>query len=579
MAIRADRRLRLEKEDVLPGEECSLHIDLHNGTARVFGPASHASLLPLGNPFESFKCARLLEEPRISLRGADGSLEEMFRPERSSVCVSCGAIVDRADAASHVAACEACRWPLAVAQHRNGPGRVEGEPCCGSQRLVSCSRRTIELVMEKDSRATGLELQLAAQITKERKWLYESLLSKGWHDDSLPPTWAKVLALRSEELALFPALARYFTGTACFPREGSPCSEALLYAGSLADKLSGSKTRVSSAEAEGEWRVFLEHFDEMRLEGSTVSHAEMVKDSKKSYGRHASTLMPLKGLNEASGFKSYGQYENQHWGPRGLTQEAAAHLETLTKPGLRSLSKLPRALVYRPRLQHIRNCRTRMHADRERGDTHSYVRFEPAALMRSCLVFDLRIWFRRTLCAWRGVLLLPVTTCSGAHSTLRCYGWQVDGRAVELQVPMAFAESSEWVEVGTLGVLVSGLVDCTVRVRELLDSTSWESIRQTMDSDASPARILSSAEALEMTGVHERRPRLPFTHVCLGWDGEPIGFTGWGVLHALLGDPAPRRLHVYSRIVTEHPSCATAKRAHYVLDEDTDELTQELLRV
>ena len=134
--------------------------------------------------------------------------------------------------------------------------------------------------MEKDSRATGLELQLAAQITKERKWLYESLLSKGWHDDSLPPTWAKVLALRSEELALFPALARYFTGTACFPREGSPCSEALLYAGSLADKLSGSKTRVSSAEAEGEWRVFLEHFDEMRLEGSTVSHAEMVKDSK-----------------------------------------------------------------------------------------------------------------------------------------------------------------------------------------------------------------------------------------------------------------------------------------------------------
>ena len=78
MVIRADRRLRLEKEDVLPGEECSLHIDLHNGKARVFGPASHASLLPLGNPFESFKCDRLLEEPRISLRSADGSLEEMF---------------------------------------------------------------------------------------------------------------------------------------------------------------------------------------------------------------------------------------------------------------------------------------------------------------------------------------------------------------------------------------------------------------------------------------------------------------------------------------------------------------------
>ena len=57
--------------------------------------------------------------------------------------------------------------------------------------------------------------------------------------------------------------------------------------------------------------------------------------------------------------------------------------------------------------------------------------------------------------------------------------------------------------------------------------------------------------------------------MCVGWDKQWVGFRGWAIPHMLVGDPTLRRVHVYSRVVEEHPTCATASRVEYVLDIDS----------
>ena len=52
----------------------------------------------------------------------------------------------------------------------------------------------------------------------------------------------------------------------------------------------------------------------------------------------------------------------------------------------------------------------------------------------------------------------------------------------------------------------------------------------------------------------------------MGWDQAWVGFRGWALAHMLVGSPDPRRVHVFSRIVEEHPTCATANRMEYALD-------------
>ena len=56
-------------------------------------------------------------------------------------------------------------------------------------------------------------------------------------------------------------------------------------------------------------------------------------------------------------------------------------------------------------------------------------------------------------------------------------------------------------------------------------------------------------------------PVPPVKWVCLGWDGRWFGLRGWMLVHVLVGDGSVGRVHLYSRMGEENPTCATAKRA------------------
>lgn len=153
---------------------------------------------------------------------------------------------------------------------------------------------------------------------------------------------------------------------------------------------------------------------------------------------------------------------------------------------------------------------------------------------------------------------------------LEGFAWYTDGRAVKVVMTVEVLESEDWVELGMLPGVVAGICEGTVRMYPRLDTTSTDTLKATYHWAATPATALTATEALRYALTSPRVPP-PRRYVCIGWDGQWFGFTGWGLQHHLVGDAWTWRVHLYSRMVTENPSCATANRSSVFLDREEGE--------
>ena len=152
------------------------------------------------------------------------------------------------------------------------------------------------------------------------------------------------------------------------------------------------------------------------------------------------------------------------------------------------------------------------------------------------------------------------------------YCWDTLGIAHEALVPYSALDTNEWEARGMLDVVVTGL-----RVKDgacaVVGGPRADSTRPGMGATTNAAlNTLTPAEAICMA---RRNPHPTFSHkwVCLGWDGRWNGIYGWMLIHAFAGDGAVLRFHVYSRVLTEHPSAATVVRQQQVLDRPDRELS------
>lgn len=340
-------------------------------------------------------------------------------------------------------------------------------------------------------------------------------------------------------------------------------SDVLLPAG-LARELKAASRRLCSAElAEAEWATAVRLGSEANMKPGAPA-AAMEDNSYASFGRHARTLRVHAGLPRgAAGHLPLGQYENGHSNGRGqmVPNETLEHLPMVLAL-LRSLAPLPINLI-RPRVQAIRQCSTREHSDRQRGDTVSAFRFSfgEGQLGTAALLVRTDILMCVSLCSYRGVLVVPACMRSTCPPTLLVYCWNNMGVAVEAVVPYAAVETEEWQRIGMLESVVTGLKDGRVIAAPRADST-----RPGMG--AAENRELEPLTPADAIGMARRNPHPTFPHrwVAIGWDGRWNGLYGWMLIHVLAGDGALLRFHVYSRQLREHPSSATVTRPQHDLD-------------
>ena len=570
-------------------EECpfgdgAIHYDLDTGVVRITGqggrvPAALLTGLLQHNSAHGQAPCLSTEEREVVVYLPEGG-QARFPAGKASICMLCGTVLRRECADKHT--CELQSWHRAIVSHVNNiVGGIPGSVVRSKQGHAWCMRSIDDSSCSNTAPSpspgpTLAEIEMATQMMQTRADRWRRLADAGWHDDTVNRAGSEeVLLLRSEEICLFPSLADMFIGTAetVQVHEQAPHKECVLYAHTLAGDLQPSARRTSSEEAEGQFGVFIENFDLYKLGGKAKAQ-EVRADSSKSYGKHSITVAALQVAEpHTAGYFSYGQYENLHterMRKEGVTEKTRKYLNQLALPCLTSLSVIPRAMVFRPRLQHLRNCRTRMHTDRERGDTFAFVRWDTRDDSPAALLFDTHIMFRTTLYAWHGSLMVPIATVSGDHASIRCVAWSQAGGALQVLLRRESCETADWKEVGRLDVVVGGLragdVVCTPR----LDMSSVADMEWSMrEATTGPGYVLTAEEAMEMAARNGRRLQPPRRYVCVGWDKQWVGFRGWAIPHMLVGDPTLRRVHVYSRVVEEHPTCATASRVEYVLDIDS----------
>jgi hypothetical protein len=570
---------------MLPGN--SIHYNLEKGVLRITGCGHASTLLCADKRFES--CVDDAHgEAEVAVELGDGCI---FRspPGRCCICFHCGTVVRRHDGARHMSECQMVAWCRAIQAHVEEAcvggvaGRLGGAAPAHCWELVA-HQPVPPCPASRQRTRDELERAHADSIGHARVPLWRALVDEGWHDDEVPvPADDDVLMLRSCEVSLFASLSDMFTGT-CSAASNEVTAEHVLHVPTLAPELHAAAARVTPTEAAASWERYIQNFDLFKLGGASHAPEKVRADSTVSYGKHSNTVTPVKGVPTGSaGYFSYGQFENIHHEGlkknqyRCVTEKTAQFLDECALPCLRSLSILPDAHVFRPRLQHLRNCRTKLHSDRERGDTHAFVRWDTRDATPAALLFDTHILYRTTVCSWKGRLMVPMCTVSGNHTAFRCVAWTADGGAVQVVLARAMAETADWQEVGDLDVVVGGLRDGHMVCSQRLDCSTSETIASTMESSRDgPSFVLSVQEALDMANKNGRRARPPRRWVCVGWDKQWVGFRGWAVAHMLVGGYAPRRVHVYSRIVQEHPSCASAGRIEYVLDieDGADELDE-----
>ena len=283
-------------------------------------------------------------------------------------------------------------------------------------------------------------------------------------------------------------------------------------------------------------------------------------DSTASYGRHGNTLRPHRdGPEGRTGYAGWGQYENYHaevGHGRGVTQATLDNIE-MVKACLLSASILP-AVLYRPRGQSIANCDTSEHNDRQRGDTISLFRWlEPE---RACLLIRTDVLFYISLVTFHGVSFLPICvhppTRAGEEPKVMGYVWESSGRARELVINYSSIDTDAWQTVGQLEVLVCGIRDGQVLCCPRLDSDRYNEthLRSTVDAvPLSPGDAYAQAKCNPM-------PSFPAKWIGMGWDGEWGGLYGWAMIHALVGDGAVERVHLYTRMVDKCPVSVTRTR-------------------
>ena len=537
--------------------------------------------------------------PNLRVRyRAHGPHELDLPADACSICYMCGHLMPRGHVEAHVSTCASVAWHDGIVNSFRRRGTVAGTNCVdvSAGLLGNMTEWSFAMSPGPASGASfidaGERLRAARLLNDpERRKVYHQLVSLGWHDDEHDPLSPdEVLVLTGSEAADFASMEMFFVGEGNAADAGSPYTSHVLYEPSLAPELRPAAKRVSKAVAEQNWIFYVTHFDGVKLGGSTDA-GEMAKNSTVSYGRHGATVRRTSSTE--GGYKSYGQYENAHH----ETARSGVPLDVLENDGfllklaiacLSSLSVIPRALVFRPRLQNLRLCSTRRHNDRERGDTLSFARYilEPGKV--AALLFDLKVAFNISLCSYKGRLLLPLTSYPPYRPTelgrgrrvLKAYAWTSAGVAVQVELPESVTDSIHWVEIGLLEVVVHGMAYGTVRCFDRLDLSSWESISSTAPRFKSTApTILTPAAALQQALRNPRR-KPPARYVCIGWDGKWFGFSGWGLTHVLLGDGSLRRVHVFSRLVSENPNCATVNRETVTVDpRDADESETVLARL
>ena len=285
----------------------------------------------------------------------------------------------------------------------------------------------------------------------------------------------------------------------------------------------------------------------------------MQRDCKASYGRHGNTVRPHKdGPARRTGYQSWGQFENIHH------ERASQQVTDLTKEHLHAIISVFQSLacvpvtLYRPRGQHLAYCDTSEHNDRQRGDTLSLFRFRSPH--RAALLIRTDIFLYISLVSYRGIALLPISvhppTRDGCSPILRVYVWTTNGTAREGVLPYSILECHEWRVIGLLDVIVCGLDKGQVLCSPRFDQNSYSA---TACRSAKDCRVLTPSEAMEMARGNPP-PSSPSKWIALGWDGNWAGLYGWMLVHVLIGDGTVGRVHLYSRMVEEHPTRATAVR-------------------
>jgi len=175
------------------------------------------------------------------------------------------------------------------------------------------------------------------------------------------------------------------------------------------------------------------------------------------------------------------------------------------------------------------------------------------------------VWLGVSAVSYRGVLFLPVSVHpplrAGGEPLLKGYAWR-QGIAVEAVLPYSVLDTPEWHTIGLLDVLVGGLRNGQVLCVPRLDVEQYAA---TARAHSREYQVLLPAEAMAMAR-HCPPPAVPVKWVCLGWDGRWCGLYGWMLVHVLVGDGSVGRVHLYSRVVEEHPTCASAKRAQLALN-------------
>ena len=108
--------------------------------------------------------------------------------------------------------------------------------------------------------------------------------------------------------------------------------------------------------------------------------------------------------------------------------------------------------------------------------------------------------------------------------------------------------------------LLDGLVVLGIREGALVTVPTIDDLHpeHTLTRSCALAEPKTQAELLDRAFV--KPPRLPAKWILVGLDGEWAGFQGWRLPHCFCGDHSVLRLHLYSRSIEEHPSCATAHR-------------------
>ena len=137
---------------------------------------------------------------------------------------------------------------------------------------------------------------------------------------------------------------------------------------------------------------------------------------------------------------------------------------------------------------------------------------------------------------------------------VKLYAWDDHGQAEEVFLPLSALDEPDFVHLGLLDVIVLGLRQGSVVV---IGRISEDDPHGTVTRSCTQALPMTQQQLLER--CTQPMPDLP-RWVILGLDGEWFAFQGWRFMHCLVGDHGCLRLHVYSRSIEEHPSCATARR-------------------